>query len=118
MEGDLWRIVGCGEEGIVLEHATGDVVGKLLYWFPNVSEESVKGPAANEHDGTLSRYIAMAAPERMEWVPMSSGWKPRRYLQTLLEAEQSFLRTVEELIVFSFPSSNIVLTVVSALVPG
>ena len=23
--------------------------------------------------GTLSRYIAMAAPERMEWVPMSLG---------------------------------------------
>ena len=51
--GDLWRIVGCGEEGIVLEHARGDVVGKLLYLFPNVSEESVGGPAANEHDGEV-----------------------------------------------------------------
>ena len=49
--GDLWRIVGCGEEGIMLEHVTGDVVSKLLYLFPNVSEESVGGPAANEHDG-------------------------------------------------------------------
>ena len=39
--GDLWRIVGCGEEGIVLEHATGDVMGKLLYLFLNLSEESV-----------------------------------------------------------------------------
>ena len=51
MAGDLWRIVGCGEEGLVLEHATGDVVGELLYLFPNVYEESVGGPAANDHDG-------------------------------------------------------------------
>ena len=49
--GDVWRIVGCGEEGIVLEHATGDVVGELLYLFPNVSEESVGGPVANKNDG-------------------------------------------------------------------
>ena len=49
--GDLWSIVGCGEEGIVLEHATGDVVGELLHLFPIVSEEVVGGPAANEHDG-------------------------------------------------------------------
>ena len=49
--GDLWRIVRCGEEGIVLEHATGDVVGELLHLFPNVSEEGVRGPAANENDG-------------------------------------------------------------------
>ena len=27
--------------------------------------------------GTLSRYIDMAAPERMEWVPMSLVWNPR-----------------------------------------
>ena len=47
----LWRIVGCDEEGILLEHATEDVVGKLLYLFPKISEESVGGPAANEHDG-------------------------------------------------------------------
>ena len=51
MSGDLWSIVGCGEEGIVLEHATGDVVSELLHLFPNVSEEGVGGPAANEHDG-------------------------------------------------------------------
>ena len=68
--------------------------------------------------GTLSRYIAMAAPEQMEWVPMSLGWKPRRSFPTFLAAERSFLRTVEELIVFSFPDRNIALTVVSALVPG
>ena len=49
--GDLWSIVGCGEEGIVLEHATGDVLGELLHLFPNVYEEGVGGPAANEHDG-------------------------------------------------------------------
>ena len=48
--GDLWRIVWCGKEGIMFEHATGDVVGKLLYLSPNISEESVGGPAANEHD--------------------------------------------------------------------
>ena len=68
--------------------------------------------------GTLSRYIAMAAPERMEWVPMLSGWKPRRSLPTFSAAEQSFLQTVEELIVFIFPARNIVLTVVLAFVPG
>ena len=49
--GYLWRIIGCGEDRIVLEHATGDVVDKLLYLFTNVSEESVRGPAANEHEG-------------------------------------------------------------------
>ena len=49
--GDLWRIVGCGEEVIVLEHATGDVVVELLYLFPNVSKESAVGPAANDNDG-------------------------------------------------------------------
>ena len=48
---DLWRIVGCGEEGIVLEHATGDVVGELLHLFLNISKEGVVGPATNEHDG-------------------------------------------------------------------
>ena len=49
--GDLWSIVGCGKEGIVLEHATGDVVGELIHFFPNVSEEGVGKPAANERDG-------------------------------------------------------------------
>ena len=48
--GDLWSIVGCGEEGTVLEHATGEFVGELLHFFPNVSEEGIGGPAANEHD--------------------------------------------------------------------
>ena len=51
MEGDLWSIVRCGEEGIVLEHARGYVVGELFHLFPNVSEEDVGGIAANEHDG-------------------------------------------------------------------
>ena len=51
MTGDLWVIVGCGEEGIVLDHATGDVVCELLHLFPNVSEEGVRVPAGNEHDG-------------------------------------------------------------------
>ena len=60
VEGDLWRIVGCGEEGIVLEHATGDVVCELLHLFPNVAEESVRGPAANEHDGTLHDALRSA----------------------------------------------------------
>ena len=68
--------------------------------------------------GNLSRYIAMASTERMEWVLMLSGWKPIQSSPTFLEAEQSFLQTVEELIVFSFPARNIVLTVVLALVPG
>ena len=35
----------------MLEHTTGDVVGELLYLFSNVSEEGVRGPEANEHDG-------------------------------------------------------------------
>ena len=60
----------------------------------------------------------MAAPERMEWVPISSGWKPRQSLPTFLAAERSFLRTVEELMVFIFPARNIVLTVVLVFVPG
>ena len=51
VEEDLWSIVGCGEEVIVLEHVTGDVVGELLHLFLNVSEEGVGGTAANEHNG-------------------------------------------------------------------
>ena len=53
LAGDLWSIVGCGEERIVLEHDTGDVVGELLHLFPNVYEECVGGPAANENDGEV-----------------------------------------------------------------
>ena len=49
--GDLSSIVECGEEGIVLEHATGDVVGELLYLFPNISEEGVRVPVTNDNDG-------------------------------------------------------------------
>ena len=45
--------------------------------------------------GTPYRYLNMEAPERMEWVPMLSGWKPRRSLPTFSTAEQIFLRTVE-----------------------
>ena len=47
----MWSIVGCGEERIVLEHATGDVVGEFLHLFPNVSDKGVGGTAANENDG-------------------------------------------------------------------
>ena len=68
--------------------------------------------------GTLSRYIAIAALERMEWVPILLGWKPRQSLPTFSAAEKSFLLTVEDLMVFSFPARNIVLTVVSEFVPG
>ena len=46
--------------------------------------------------GTPSKYIAIEAPERMEWVPMLSGWNPRQSSPTFLAAEQSFLHTVEE----------------------
>ena len=68
--------------------------------------------------GNPSRYITMAAPKRMEWVPMSSVWNPRQSSPTFSAAERIFLRTVEELMVFSFPARNIALTVVSAFVPG
>ena len=57
MAGDLWSIFGCGEEGIVLENVTGDIVGELIYLFPNVSEEGVGGPAENEHDGEGWDYV-------------------------------------------------------------
>ena len=45
--------------------------------------------------GTLSRYIVIADPERIEWVPISSRWKHRQSLPTFWVAEQIFLRTVE-----------------------
>ena len=60
----------------------------------------------------------MADPKRMEWVPMLSGWNPRRSSPTFSAAEQILLWTVEELMVFSFLARNIVLTMVSAFVPG
>ena len=49
---------------------------------------------------------------------MFSGWKPKRSLPNLSAAEQIFLRTVEELMVFIFTARNIVLTVVLVFVPG
>ena len=42
--------VRCREIALVLEHATGDVMGEFFDLFPNVFEESVVGPPANHHD--------------------------------------------------------------------
>ena len=65
--------------------------------------------------GICARYIAIAPPERMEWVPISSGLKPRMASPTSLAAERSLTRTVAEEIVDDLPLVKIVLTVVLSL---
>ena len=54
--------------------------------------------------GTLARYSAIAAPERSEWVSMSSGLKPRVASLITLAAAQSFTRIDADVISFHLPS--------------
>ena len=68
--------------------------------------------------GTPARYIAIAAPERMEWVPMSLGSNPSFSSPMRCPADCSFVRTVLDVIVRSLPLIRIVLTVVLVSVPG
>ena len=68
--------------------------------------------------GTPARYMAMAAPDLMEWVPISEGLKPSLSSPRSCAAERSFERTVVEVIVLSLPLTRMVLTVESSFVPG
>lgn len=55
--------------------------------------------------GTPDRYIAMAPPERMEWVPMSLALKPRASSPMLSTAQRSILRTWSRVRMASVPAS-------------
>ena len=68
--------------------------------------------------GTPARYMAMEAPDLMEWVPMSEGLKPRVSSPRSCAVERSLERTVVEVIVLSSPLMRMVLTVESSFVPG
>jgi len=68
--------------------------------------------------GTPARYMAIAAPDRMEWVPMSSGSNPNLSTPTFFAAERSFTRTVADEMVAIFPSTKIVLTGEFSSQPG
>ena len=56
-----------------------------------------------ENVGTSSRYIAIAAPDRMECVPMSSGLKPSLASPRVRAAERSLERAVVDDMVESLP---------------
>ena len=71
-----------------------------------------------EKVGTPARYMAMAAPDRTEWVPMSSDSKPNLSSPTPSAAERSLFRTVVEEMVESLSSTKMVLTGVFSSVPG
>ena len=71
-----------------------------------------------EKVGTPARYMAMAAPDRTEWVPMSSDLKPNLSSPTPSAADRSLFRTVVEEIVESLSSTNMVLIGVFSSVPG
>ena len=68
--------------------------------------------------GTLSRYIAMAAPLRMEWVPQSSALKPRTSSPMIVTAARNLSRIVLEETKRSLLLKKKVLTGVSFVVPG
>ena len=68
--------------------------------------------------GTLARYMAMAEPDLMECVPISSGSKPRLSFPICAAADRSLVRTVADVIVLSLPLMRTVLMGESQLVPG
>ena len=67
---------------------------------------------------TSAKYIAIAAPDLMECVPISSGSKPSTSSPMSLAAARSFSSIVAEEMVDSLLSTKIVLTLVSDVVPG
>ena len=71
-----------------------------------------------ENVGTPSRYMAIAAPDRREWVPISSLVKPSFSSPMTDAAERSLFLAVLEDIRRSRLLSRMVLTVVSADVSG
>jgi hypothetical protein len=83
--GVLGGEVGKGEKvfGLGADHLGGDARAKLNHLESDIPEESVGRPTFNEHDSknrnpSKVHDMAITAPERMEWVPMSSGEKPSR----------------------------------------
>ena len=85
--------VGDGEEVRSANHARRNSGAELLNLTANVPQEGIATPSAYQHDcvetGTSLRYIAMAAPLRREWVPISSDEKPRRSLPIAAAAARS-----------------------------
>ena len=71
-----------------------------------------------EKVGTSAKYMAIAAPDRMECVPMSSPLKPSLSSPMRSAADRSFVRTVEEDIVEILSSVKIVFTYDFSSVPG
>ena len=70
--------MGHMQEATCHDHLGRHTAAKRLDLLPDVAEESVAGPATEQHDGvTPLRYIAMAANERREWSPMRFGSRPR-----------------------------------------
>ena len=68
---------GCVVGDMPVEHVgerfSGNVVVEFFNLLPDVMQEGVAGPATNHQmrkTGQPPRNIAMAAPKRMEWVPI------------------------------------------------
>ena len=71
-----------------------------------------------EKVGTSARYIAMAAPDRIECVPISFPVNPNLSTPMSSTAEQSLVRTVDDEMVEIVSFRRIVLTVEVSSVPG
>ena len=71
-----------------------------------------------EKVGTSARYIAMAAPDRMECVPISLPMKPNLSTPMSSTAERSLVRTVDDEMVEILSLRKIVLTLEFSSVPG
>ena len=71
-----------------------------------------------EKVGTPSKYIAIADPDLIECVPISSFENPRRFSPMAAAADRSLFRAVVDEICLSVLLSRMVFTEVSEEVPG
>ena len=67
--------------------------------------------------GTPLRYMAMTAPDLMDWVPMSLGSKPSMDFPSRFAEGQNLVRTVDKVMVVSCPLTRMALMLVSDVVP-
>ena len=71
-----------------------------------------------EKVGTCAKYMCMAAPNRMEYLPISEGENPRTSSPTIPAADRILVWAVVEDIVLGDFSTRMVLTQLSMIVPG
>ena len=106
-----WRLVVDWKSGVVKKFSLRSIQEETLcencstclrIYRRNASEDQ-RPIIMIENVGTLSRYIAIAAPDLIECVPMSSGLKPSLISPRLLAAERSLEQAVVDDIDESLP---------------